>query len=287
MPSEERAVQSEELERRLEQAIDPWLQHMRWRSDFAKWREDRLWQEKRQTDHLELVRAAIDDPTSKRFLDVGCGMGGFVTALQQRGVKAFGLDYNLDYCRITNLRGQRYGLDIEAIQGEGEQLPYRDASFDALTCWDILEHVQKPEMVLAEIRRVLKPGGEAFVTVVNRFAARDPHYHLYWVNWMPRSLGEHYAGRRHRTKTNPRFHDRQALAEMHYYTYRGFRRLARAHGLRVTDLLEERVRQRQSRRRGLAGRALRLLQVIGLAVPAYRIHRFLWRGTYHLRLEQA
>jgi len=69
----------------------------------------------------------------------------------------------------------------------GEQLPFKD-SFDIVTCWDVLEHVQDPERVLREINRVLKSQGRLFITVVNKYAIRDPHYHLAFINWLPNSV---------------------------------------------------------------------------------------------------
>lgn len=274
------------IERTIEEAIDPWLRHMRWRADFAQWREARLWQEKNQGQHLNFLARRLGEVGGKRVLDVGCGMGGFVTALKQRGADARGLDFNFDYCRITDLRGLRYDLALEAVQAAGEKIPFRDESFDAVTCWDILEHVQNPQRVLAEVGRVLRPGGFAFLTVVNRFAARDPHYHLYWVNWLPRRLAKFYIKRRQRSKASARFQDRQTLSEMHYYTFRGFKRLAQRSGWKVVDLEEERLRSGGASRGRLRGLGIGALRSVGLLVPAYRLHRCCWRGTYHLVLQE-
>lgn len=277
--------QPDDIEKALEAAVDPWLQHMSWRADYARWREDRLWQEKQQAQHLRYLESRLSQIAGKRILDVGCGMGGFITALKQRGADARGLDFNFDYCRITDLRGLRYDLRLEAIQAAGERLPFRDASFDAVTCWDILEHVSDPQRVLVEVQRVLKPGGYAFVTVVNRLAARDPHFHLYWVNWLPRRLAEFYVGRRQRSKASARFRDRQALSEMHYFTFSGFERLACRSGWQVVDLEEEKLRQGRVAKRSARSLLMRVLRAFKLDLPAFKLHRLLWRGTYHLALQ--
>ncbi len=50
----------------------------------------------------------------------------------------------------------------------GETLPYADASFDAVVCVDVLEHVQDLDQVLAEVTRVLKPGGLFLYDTINR-----------------------------------------------------------------------------------------------------------------------
>ena len=74
----------------------------------------------------------------------------------------------------------------------------------------------------------LRPGGVALVTVINRFAWRDPHYHLRGINWLPRPLGERIVERIGRSKRGARFTDNQRLTEMYYDTFGGF--AARAAG---------------------------------------------------------
>ena len=69
------------LEARLAAAIDPWLQHMTWRDDFAEWRERRIWQEKHQDANVADVVQGLPRPAGKRLLDLGAGMGGLSVAL--------------------------------------------------------------------------------------------------------------------------------------------------------------------------------------------------------------
>ena len=169
---------TEALEDELAGRIDPWLEHMRWRQDFSAWRERRLHQENYQQGRLASVRAVIGAPAGRRLLDLGAGMGGFAVAAAREGGHVTALEYNGDYCAIVRLRGRRYGLDLPVVQGAGEALPFPEASFDLVCSWDVLEHVQDPAAVLREAQRVLRPGGAFLLTVVNRWAFRDPHYHL-------------------------------------------------------------------------------------------------------------
>ena len=83
--------------------------------------------------------------------------------------------------------------------------------------------------LFSEIARVLRPAGRAFVTVINRLALVDPHYHLRFVNWLPRNIGERYIAWRRRTKDSP-LRDRQKLGDMHYFTFGGAARLAASFG---------------------------------------------------------
>lgn len=222
------------VERALEAQIEPWLAHMRWRADFQEWRTRRIWQENYQRDALaEIAQFAPHD--NARVLDLGAGMGGFAVAMQRAGARIVASDYNFAYCEISRTRARRYDLNLPALVAAGEGLPFANASFHLVTCWDVLEHVQDPTRLLAEIARVLNDDGIAFVTVINRFALVDPHYHLRFVNYLPRPLGEKYIELRQRTKHSA-LRDKQQLSEMHYYTYGGFEKFAAQFGFRVEDL---------------------------------------------------
>jgi ubiquinone/menaquinone biosynthesis C-methylase UbiE len=274
----------EEIERSLEEQIEPWLMHMRWRADFAEWRKKRLWQENYQAEALAELRRYGDGVNSRsRVLDLGAGMGGFAVAFLLSQVEraarepsasahsklrpALAVDYNFAYCEIARTRARRYNLDLPALVAAGEYLPFADDSFGILTCWDVVEHVQDPVQLFTEIARVLKPDGRAFVTVINRLALVDPHYHLRFVNWLPRSLGERYVSWRHRTKASP-LRDRQRLGEMHYFTFGTAVKLAARFGLCVQDLNASRSRFNRFPR--------------PIAAALYRLWRTFGMGTYRL-----
>ncbi len=223
-----------EIERALEAQIEPWLAHMRWRADFQEWRTRRIWQEDYQRDALAEI-AQYAPHNKARVLDLGAGMGGFAVAMQRAGERIVACDYNFAYCEIARTRAQRYNMNLPALGAAGEALPFADATFHIVTCWDVLEHVQAPTRLLAEIARVLDDDGIAFVTVINRFALVDPHYHLRFVNYLPRPLGEKYIALRQRTKTSA-LRDKQNLSAMHYYTYGAFEKFAAQFGFQVTDL---------------------------------------------------
>ncbi|RIK15237.1 MAG: class I SAM-dependent methyltransferase [Chloroflexi bacterium] len=213
---------------------------MRWRADFDAWKRKRLWQENYQRDALaEIARYASIQ--NARVLDLGAGMGGFAVAMQRAGARIDALDYNFAYCEIARTRARRYNLNLAALVGAGEALPFAAQSFDVATCWDVLEHVQTPRRLLSEIARVLTDNGVAFLTVINRYALVDPHYHLRFVNYIPRSLGEKYIALRQRTKDSP-LRDKQKLSEMHYYTYDGFAKFAAACGFQILDLNQPKSR---------------------------------------------
>ena len=107
-----------------------------------------------------------------RVLDVGCGVGQVVDALAGRGHDAFGVDACAPALDIA-----RRGRGTFALI-QDESLPFDDASFDAVGCYTVLEHVAEPERMLSDMVRVLKPGGTVVVACPNflRVAGLGAHH---------------------------------------------------------------------------------------------------------------
>jgi SAM-dependent methyltransferase len=268
----------------LERAIDPWLQHMTWRRDFGAWRERRINQERYQDDRLVQLERVAGPLSELRLLDLGAGMGGFAVAAALRGARVSVCEYNRAYCTIVRLRAARHRLRIPVANAAGEALPLPSAAFDAVVCWDVIEHVRDPRLVLGEIARVLRPGGVALLTVINRRAWVDPHYHIRGLNYIPRPAAEAVIRLRGRAKRGA-FRDMQRLSEMHYYRYRDFAALARSHGFGIRDLREEQLRA-GALASPRAGRRLArtLLRAAGLELAAYRAERRWLVGMFELAL---
>lgn len=276
-----------DIDHQLAAAIDPWLQHMTWRRDFAAWRERRLRQERYQDERLAQARAAIGELRGARVLDLGAGMGGFAVAAALAGARVTACEYNPAYCQIIRLRATRYNLRFPIVNAAGESLPLPSAVFDLVVAWDVLEHVQDPVAVLREIARVLRPGGHALITAINRRAWIDPHYHMRGINWLPRPVAEALIELRGRTKRGAAFRDMQRLSEMHYFHYRELVRLCERLGFAVTDLREQALLAGQLPSRRPWRRAVRaLLRRVGLEQAAYRWQRSFYTGMFELDLRK-
>jgi methionine biosynthesis protein MetW len=90
-----------------------------------------------------------------RVIDVGCGDGGTAGAwIQAHGCAYVGVDVSETAVRVARERG----LDARVIEN-AKALPFEDGSFDAAVCLDVFEHLFEPELVAADIARVLRPGG--------------------------------------------------------------------------------------------------------------------------------
>lgn len=98
-------------------------------------------------------------PRRPRLLDLGCGTGLF---LQRRAAdcEALGLDYSLDALKFSRARGLR-----RIMRGDAVRLPIADASLDAVSAFDLIEHVAEDQALVNEIWRVLRPGGFLLASV--------------------------------------------------------------------------------------------------------------------------
>lgn len=274
-----------DVEEQLVQSIEPWLKHMRWRADFTTWREHRMNQERYQEERLRQLEETAGPIKGLMILDVGAGMGGFAVAARLHGALVAACEFNPDYCRIIRLRSARHQLSLPVFNAAGEALPFADASFNTVVCWDVVEHVRSPEDMLAEFRRVLAPRGVALVTVINRWAWKDPHYHIRGLNWLPRRWAERLIERRGRSKAGACFADMQQLSAMHYFSYSSFERLAKAHGFRVQDLRERELRAGKLFSPKSSRRLVRaVLRRLGVELFAYRLQRQWYAGMFELAL---
>lgn len=98
-------------------------------------------------------------PHAQRSLDVGCSAGYVLAAAQSLGLQPTGIDFAAWAAGLASERG------YPAAAASLTDLPFRDASFDIVTAKHTLEHVRTPRQALAEVARVLKPGGVALIVV--------------------------------------------------------------------------------------------------------------------------
>ena len=108
------------------------------------------------------------DPRGMSALDVGCGGGLLAEEFARLGCAVTGIDPSAPSLATARAHAARSGLHIEYRAGVGEALPCDAASFDIVYCCDVLEHVNDVDGVIAEIARVLKPGGVFLYDTINR-----------------------------------------------------------------------------------------------------------------------
>jgi SAM-dependent methyltransferase len=107
----------------------------------------------------------------ERVLDMGCGGGRHAFALYKRGAHVVALD--MDAAELKDVSGMfdalagevPSGAHAQAVRGDAYRLPFADATFDKVIAAEILEHLPADSNAMAELARVLKPGGRIAVTV--------------------------------------------------------------------------------------------------------------------------
>jgi SAM-dependent methyltransferase len=127
--------------------------------------EDHWWYRGRR----RILRAALDRlplASGARLLDAGCGSGRTLDELARYG-RVSGIDLSPEAVALARRRGHD---DVRVARVE--ELPFADATFDVVTCLDVLEHTPDDRATLAELLRVTRPGGLALATV--------PAYQALW-----------------------------------------------------------------------------------------------------------
>ncbi len=196
--------------------------------------------------HIEYVQEWLPDLLQKKILDLGSGLGAVLIEIAKKGGNAVGIETSLEYVEITKARAKEAGVIVDVRQGKGEELPFDDNQFDFVNMTEVIEHVIDPEKVLRQAYRVLKHGGQLYVSVPNRFAFKDHHYDLIFVNWLPRSLSQTYIGifGEHKNYSKTGQIGLERLDEMHYYTFGAIKRLCEKVGFKVTDIRIIKIKKR-------------------------------------------
>ncbi|MGA9395934.1 MAG: bifunctional 2-polyprenyl-6-hydroxyphenol methylase/3-demethylubiquinol 3-O-methyltransferase UbiG [Azonexus sp.] len=126
---------------------------------------------------LDWIDAAIG-LGGKRILDVGCGGGLLSEGMAVRGANVTGIDLSekpLSVARLHLLEsGQKVDYRKISVEQLAEEMP---GAFDAVTCLEMLEHVPDPASVVASCARMVKPGGQVFLSTLNR----NPKAYLFAV----------------------------------------------------------------------------------------------------------
>jgi ubiquinone/menaquinone biosynthesis C-methylase UbiE len=146
------------------------------RVDYAPWMEEQL---------------GYAGTSGLDVLDVGCGQGIDLARYARAGANVTGIDLTPRHAELARAHLAAHGLEGTVVNGDAETLPFPDDSFDRVSSNGVLHHTPNIEAALREIRRVLRPGGEARIIVYNRSSL---HYWLaqvfYWGLWKRKLFSE-------------------------------------------------------------------------------------------------
>jgi demethylmenaquinone methyltransferase/2-methoxy-6-polyprenyl-1,4-benzoquinol methylase len=121
-------------------------------------------------------------PPGSDVLDVATGTGAVARRLLDRGCTVTGLDQSPEMLGVARAR---LGGRARFVEGRAEQLPFEDASFDALTFTYLLRYVEDPGAVLRELARVVRPGG---TIAMLEFFVPGPPWRAAWNVYVDRIL---------------------------------------------------------------------------------------------------
>ncbi len=134
---------------------------------------------------LNLMRE--ESAGSIRWLDIGCAFGYLIEQAEQRDIEAYGVDISSYALRQSSKAQGKLSMT------NAEALPFPDDSFDVVSCFDLVEHLSNPALVIEEAQRVLKPYGILLISTPDpiHFNREEPtHVHerppSYWVHLLER-----------------------------------------------------------------------------------------------------
>ncbi len=122
----------------------------------------------------------LGDLKTGRVFDVGCGDGKFLNRMLQLGWSVAGVDF--DAKAVANAKSM-YGLDLH--RGDLASARFAADSFDAVTMSHVMEHLPDPLALLAEVQRILKPGGRLVLTTPNSGSFGHEKFQGYWFGVDP------------------------------------------------------------------------------------------------------
>ena len=119
-----------------------------------------------------------DELASKDVLEIGSGTGVHARLLADAGANVTAVDLTPTAVDLTRRRLERAGLSADVREADAEALPFADDSFDFVWSWGVIHHSESTDRVIAEIARVLRPGGRLALMVYHRSSI------TFWMNYV-------------------------------------------------------------------------------------------------------
>ena len=117
---------------------------------------------------LDWIRQHVDLNGSK-VADIGCGGGILAESMAAAGAEVTGIDMAEGPLSVARLHQIESGVEVDYQQATAEELAASNAGqFDVVTCLEMLEHVPHPSEIIASVHTLLRPGGKAFFSTINR-----------------------------------------------------------------------------------------------------------------------
>lgn len=137
--------------------------------------------------HDAIGRDALRHAT---VLNIGCSTGYIDEALAPEVRELVGIDIDDDAVEHAQRRSD--APNARFLVGDAMDIPFEDARFDVAICSQVYEHVPDPRRMIAEMHRVLRPGGIVYFAATNRYCVMEKHHHLPMLSVMPVAWAHRY-----------------------------------------------------------------------------------------------
>jgi ubiquinone/menaquinone biosynthesis C-methylase UbiE len=117
-----------------------------------------------------------DGFSGKKVLEVGVGQGTDLMQFASGGAQCYGVDITDNHLTLTQRNFELRGKKVDLRKADATQLPFRDGFFDCVYSFGVMHHIPEIEKVIAEARRVLKPGGILMIALYHKWSA----FHIFW-----------------------------------------------------------------------------------------------------------
>jgi len=117
----------------------------------------------------------FDQFPGKKVLEIGIGQGSDLLQFGRAGAECHGVDITDNHIQLTKKNFELNGIPVDIRKSDATALPFPDATFDCVYSFGVIHHIPEAERVLAEVRRVLKPGGKLMLSLYYKWSA----FHLF------------------------------------------------------------------------------------------------------------
>jgi ubiquinone/menaquinone biosynthesis C-methylase UbiE len=140
------------------------------REYFSRVEADRYSRQPWQKDYFRFQEFA-----QKKVLEIGIGQGSDLLQFGRAGAECHGVDITDNHIKLTTMNFELNRIPVDIRKSDATALPFADATFDCVYSFGVIHHIPEAERVLAEVRRVLKPGGMLMLALYYKWSA----FHLF------------------------------------------------------------------------------------------------------------